>query len=158
MKYYIEQRHNPNKHQHMPNEYPWQESSVPTNHQNEIAISVHDYDLLINSLDLNSYKSATEDSIELRQQRAQRLWGEKYVPTAIDLVGAKNLELTKAGIIVNTTTLLQSMGVVKELLNTGALKTARNVCIQLQPAFIPYADTFNKMIADINTFLYENGY
>lgn len=142
----------------MPDEYPWQESSISTGSEFEIEVSDEEYLDLINSINISEYTQATQESSNLRQQRMQRLWGQSYSNIVIDLIGAKNIELDKAGISVNSIELLGHLGVIKELLNTGGLKTARNLCLQLQPQFPAYSDVFNKLISDINTFLNEQNF
>jgi translation initiation factor 2 gamma subunit (eIF-2gamma) len=110
------------------------------------------------AVDLTDYNSATTETPEIIQQRHQREWGQGYALVAIDLVGARNLLLTKNGITVNTAALLQSFSSVKECFNTGALKTARTICIALRPSYTNYDDIFEKIINDITTFLTENNY
>jgi hypothetical protein len=92
------------------------------------------------------------------QQKTQRLWGQSYISEAIDKIGERNLDLSAAGQIVNTASLLQNMGTIKELMSTGALKTARGFCLQIAPSYPIYRDIIEKVAEDIQNFLQSKGY
>lgn len=94
------------------------------------------------------------------QQILQKQWGAPYVQGIVDMLGARNLDLAAQGITVNTAALLQSLGAIKELMNTGSLKTARSVVTQVRDsgAFTVYTDIFDKVIVDITDFLVTKGF
>lgn len=96
--------------------------------------------------------------LNLIQQNDQRTWGESFAETIIDQVGARNLLLAQKGTTPNITSLLQNLLSVKELLKTGALKTAISVINQVKPYYPAYEDIFSLAVSDITTFLKSKGY
>ncbi len=102
-----------------------------------------------NSLQIPHGGSSREEfEIELNSKKVQ--FGIKLCGSAINRVGARNKILNKTGSQV-ITLLTQLMG-VKSLLETGALGTARAICSQLKTPYSEYADIFDMVITEINTF------
>lgn len=92
------------------------------------------------------------------QQNSQRQFGELLSNKLVDLVGARNLELTFQGSSPNVSSMLTALGGILSLLQTGALKTARSAMLGYKNSFIPYIDIFELGINDITSFLQQNGW
>lgn len=90
-----------------------------------------------------------------RQQNYQRQFGEELAKELVDLVGARNLELTFQESTPNVPSMLTALGGVLSLLQTGTLKTARTA---YKPSFTSYADVFQLGIDKISVFLLQNNY
>jgi hypothetical protein len=73
----------------------------------------------------------------------------------ITRIGARNKILNKTG--PQVTTILNGLLPVKFLLETGALGTARFACSQLTLGFTEYADIFQYVINEINSFENSHG-
>jgi len=82
-------------------------------------------------------------------------FGIKLARVAVDRIGARNKILNKTG--TQVTTLLNILIGVKMLLETGALGTARYNCVQLKTVYTEYADIFDSVIDQINSFEISNG-
>lgn len=82
-------------------------------------------------------------------------FGIKIARVAIDKIGARNKILNKSG--AQVTALLTQLLNIKLLLETGALGTARYVCIALLSTYTEYEDIFNDVIDQINSFEISNG-
>lgn len=95
-----------------------------------------------------SLSSREEFEIELNSRKAE--FGSKIAKFAVDRIGARNKILNKSGSQV-ISLLTQLLG-IKSLLETGALGTARYSCLQLKTAYGEYADIFDEVIFQINTF------
>lgn len=100
---------------------------------------------------------SNEQALSL-QQTAQRIYGYKLVESLTDKVGSRNLLLSSQGESVNVPSLLQALDGIKELMETGALKTARGAIQSVKPTFPLYEDILDVAIANITTFLVENNY
>lgn len=100
----------------------------------------------------------TLEQITSEQQKNQRLFGQKLSPTLVDKMGARNLKMALEGQTPNVSSLLNTLGVVKALTETGALKTARGVMIQVKPAYPLYSDILDYAITEITNFLVTMGY
>jgi hypothetical protein len=101
---------------------------------------------------------STIDEITADQQKNQRIFGQKLSEILVDKMGARNLKFTLEGQTLNVASLLQALGSIKSLLDTGALKTARAIITQVKPSFTPYSDILDFAIAEITNFLTEKGY
>ena len=124
---------------------------------NEMVIDITDqnplpaigYILNGNVLEIPQNNSSREQfEIDLNSRKAE--FGIKLAKVAIDRIGARNKILNKNGSQV-ISLLTQLIG-VKSLLETGALGTARNSCIQLKSIFTEYVDIFDEVINQINLF------
>lgn len=104
------------------------------------------------------YFQPTGEEAALNQQKHQREWGQVYILVLIDKVGARNLYLASQGQTVDVAALLVALGGVKELLNTGALKTAIGLLTYHRPNYAAYDDIFEEAISAISGFLVANGY
>lgn len=98
------------------------------------------------------------DELDSFQQRQQRIFGEHVANLATDLFGARNLKLGREGNPVNVAALASALMNAKLLLQAGALKTARYVCIVSRPSFPLHTDIFDIIVAEINNFLAINGW
>lgn len=124
---------------------------------NEMVIDITDqnplpaigYVLNGNILEIPQNNSSREQfEIDLNSRKAE--FGLKLAKAAIDRIGARNKILNKNGSQV-ISLLTQLIG-VKSLLETGALGTARNSCVQLKSVFTEYVDIFDEVINQINLF------
>lgn len=82
-------------------------------------------------------------------------YGIKLARLCVDRIGARNKILNKDGAQVSA--LLNSLMPVKLLLETGALGTARFLCAQLKTVYTEYADIFQYVVDEINSFESTNG-
>lgn len=98
------------------------------------------------------------DQITAEQQKNQRLFGLKLSPILVDKMGARNLRMSLEGQTPNVSSLLNTLGMVKALAETGALKTARGVMMQVKPAYPLYSDILDYAITEITNFLVTMGY
>lgn len=92
------------------------------------------------------------------QQREQQVFGEALCLELVNKMGARNLSLAQSGSVVNVSSLLSSLSVVKGLLDTGALKTARSAIQAYAPAFPNHADIMNEGVSRITAFLQSKGW
>lgn len=95
-----------------------------------------------------STSSREEFEINLNSRKSE--FGTVLVKRAVDRIGARNKILIKTGPEVMT--LLTALLGVKALMETGALGTARASCVQLKAVYTEYADVFDFVITEINTF------
>ncbi len=100
---------------------------------------------------------SNEQALSL-QQAAQRIYGYKLVESLTDKVGSRNLLLSSQGESVNVSSLLQTLGGIKGLMETGSLKTARGAIPSVKPMLPLYEDILDAAIASITAFLVENDY
>ena len=98
------------------------------------------------------------EAAELYQQTTQRLFGVKLLPTAVDKVGARNLKLDREGTPVDIVALSGQMTSIKLLLEGGALKTARMVCLSIKPMFPNHSDILQETADEITNFLINQGW
>lgn len=102
-----------------------------------------------NSLQIPQGTSSKEEfEINLNARKSE--FGTALVKRAVDKIGARNKILFKTGPEVMT--LLTALLGVKALMETGALGTARASCAQLKVVYTEYADVFDFVITEINTF------
>jgi hypothetical protein len=154
--FYKPQSMNPEKHVDMPNEYPWIISSE--NIDGFIEISEPDFNILVASIDLTVYNNSMQYENNLRQQTEQREFGLYLIPELIDLMGERNLTLAQNGASINMLSIASDNASVKLLIETGALKTARSVCVQLKMKYPSHADIYDHVIEDISEFLVDRGF
>lgn len=102
--------------------------------------------------------SLTLDQLDAFQQSAQRKYGLLLLPVLVDKMGARNFKLSREGTPVDVAALATQMASIKLLLETGALKTVRNICNALKPAFPAHADILQYAIDEITNFLISNGW
>lgn len=100
---------------------------------------------------------SSEQALSL-QQIDQRIYGYKLAESLTDKVGSRNLLLSSQGESVNVSSLLQTLGGIKGLMETGALKTARGAIQSVKPMLPLYEDILDAAIASITAFLVENDY
>lgn len=100
----------------------------------------------------------TLDQADLYQQTAQRKFGLKLLPMAVDMVGARNFKLYREGTAVDVAVLAGQMASIKLLMEGGALKTVRSLCSYLKPSFPNHEDILDFIIAEITNFLTNNGW
>lgn len=108
---------------------------------------------------LQKKSSIQEASAEQQaQQTHQRMFGQELSPFVVDKIGTRNIQLSSAGVVLDVVTLAVQMQSVKLLIETGALKTARGLCVALQGAFPLHKDIFDYVITEISSFLVASGY
>lgn len=103
-------------------------------------------------------ESMSPDELDAYQQKAQRLYGLKILTLAVDNIGARNLKLAREGTPADVATLGSQMASIKILLEGGALKTVRSICNAIKPMHPNHADVLDDVIAEITTFLQNNGW
>lgn len=108
-------------------------------------------------LTLPNYELSLDEQ-DAYQQKAQRLFGLKILPLAMDKLGARNLKLSRDGTPADVTTLASQMASIKILLEGGALKTVRGLCVSIKPMHPNHADILDEVIAEISNFLESNGW
>lgn len=86
--------------------------------------------------------------IELNNKKSE--FGIKLAKDAVNRIGARNKILNKTG--PQVTALLTTLIGVKHLMETGALGTARSMCVQLKTVYLEYTDIFDIIINEINIF------
>jgi hypothetical protein len=94
----------------------------------------------------------------LEQQKQQRIFGKELSDKIVDKFGERNFILAQTGTEVNIIQLLNGMGAVKMLLDTGALKTARGIMYNCANNYPAYADIINFGINEITQFLQSKGW
>lgn len=107
---------------------------------------------------VNTNVNMSIEAAELHQQTTQRLFGVKLLPTAVDKVGARNLKLDREGTPVDIVALSGQMTSIKLLLEGGALKTARMVCLGIKPMFPNHSDILQEVADEITNFLISQGW
>ena len=156
MLWYKPQSMNPLKHKFMPDAYPWIVFDVYTD--GAIEISEQDYETLVSSTDLTQYNLSVQQERNLERQKAQREFGEYLIPELIDMMGERNLTLIQNGTSVNIPAIASDNAVIKLLIETGALSTARSICTQLKLKYPTHADIYEHVIEDITEFLTGRGF
>lgn len=153
--FYLPQSQNPNKHELMPDSYPWQVSGVFV--EDFIEVTQEELNILL-ATNIDSYNLAIAYEKNLERQKSQREFGLYLVPELIDLMGARNLTLIQSGISVNIPAIASDNASIKLLIETGALSTARSICVQLKRKYPLHAEIYDHVIEDITEFLTGNGY
>lgn len=92
------------------------------------------------------------------QQRVQQIYGANLALELVNMVGTINLTMASQGETVNVASLLNSLMSVKMLLETGALKTARSLCVYYKPAYPAYSNVFDRGITSVTEFLISKGW
>jgi len=100
----------------------------------------------------------TLSELKLEQQIQQQYFGMSLALSLVNMIGGRNLLLIEQGTAVNVSALLTSLGTVKSLLETGALKTARSFINAVYSDFPLYSDIMTHALDKINLFLHDNGY
>lgn len=102
-----------------------------------------------NRLEIPQNLSSREQfEIDLNDKKSQ--FGINLSKIAVNKIGARNKILNKNG--QQVTALLTSLLGIKALLETGALGTARALCVQLRLGYTEYTDIFDEVISEINKF------
>jgi hypothetical protein len=105
-----------------------------------------------------SFQNLSEDEFDSFQQTAQRQYGQKLMEKLVDSLGARNLKLTREQTPVDVASLAGQLSAIKLLLETGALKTVRGLCVAIKPAFPNHSDILQSAIDDITVFLETNDF
>lgn len=92
------------------------------------------------------------------QQREQQLFGASLCLEMVNRMGSRNLTLAQAGTAVNVSAVLATLGTVKSLLETGALKTARTVLQMYAPTLPLHSDLLTETVTRITAFLQSKGW
>jgi len=96
------------------------------------------------------------EELEKAQQESQSKKGLKILPIVINKLGARNLKLAREGVNSNVAAMVSEMAIMKLLLETGALKTARTLTSQMALKYTYHSDILQETIDDITSFLKEN--
>jgi hypothetical protein len=160
MIWFKRQIHNPNKHSEMPELYPWEvQTTQPENLENWDSVETQEeFDSLINSFDLTAYNAALNSEDSSQRQERGREFGESIIKEFIDAMGTRNLDLSKAGSTVNILAVAQDNASIKLLIETGALKTARDMTLLLKQKYPSHVDLYDWAYNILNNFLTESGY
>jgi len=142
-----------------------EDQAVEASKSNSLLIDIEDmlprpevsWQLQGNTL-VNPNSSLSVEELELRQQTTQRLFGASLLPLAVDKIGARNLKLARENTPADVTALAGQMASIKLLLEGGALKTARTICLAIKPSFPLHADVLQEVVDEINAFLIANGW
>jgi two-component sensor histidine kinase len=100
----------------------------------------------------------TPEQLDRIQQHKQREFGAKLAIDLVDMMGAKNLTLTRQGISVDVSSLLVQLNAIKTLLETGAIKTSKSLIMYIYNSFPTYQSILDHALLEINIFLTNNGY
>lgn len=92
------------------------------------------------------------------QQASQQKFGQKILIPYINKLGSRNLKLTREGVTVDVAVMASQMSLLKLLLETGALKTAKGLSYQMRASHLNHSDILNEIIAEIANFLSTNGW
>lgn len=92
------------------------------------------------------------------QQQLQQIFGAWLALELVNKTGTRNLTLASQGQSVNVAAVLSSVGSIKALLETGALKTARTIIQMSSSSFPQYQDILNFGIHEISRFLSDKGW
>lgn len=103
-----------------------------------------------------SLENLSEEQLHEFQQRSQRQFGQHLLPDLIDKMGVRNLQLSKQFANIDVTTIATQMANIKLLLETGALKTARSICLMIAPGFPQHQDILEYGVNKITEFLNVN--
>ena len=97
---------------------------------------------VLNGLELEpaSLENLSPEQLDTFQQTAQRQFGQKLLPDLIDKMGSRNLQLSRQFGNIDVASIASQMASIKLLLETGALKTARSVCLMIAPGFPQHED------------------
>ena len=125
-----------------------------------------EYWVIMTGKELNDYFSQVRlrnepvkgEDIFLDQQKNQREFGIELAANLVDLMGKRNLKMTFEGRVLNVSSLLQTLGSVKALMETGALKTARSVMSQVKPMYPLYTDILDYANDKISKYLTKMKY
>lgn len=102
-----------------------------------------------NKLEIPNGESSREQfEIDLNSRKSK--FGFLLARQAVNRVGARNKILNKNG--AQVISLLTQLLSIKSLLETGALGTARSLCVQFRESYTEYADIFDEVIEQINVF------
>jgi hypothetical protein len=105
-----------------------------------------------------SIENLSPAALDNFQQTAQRQFGQKLLPDLIDRMGARNLQLTRDLGNIDVASIAGQMASIKLLLETGALKTARSICVAILPLFPQHEDILEYGANKITEFLQLNGF
>lgn len=107
-----------------------------------------------NKLEIPQNNSSREQfEIQLNDKKSR--FGTDLARDAVNKIGARNKILNKNGAQVSA--LLNSLLSIKILLETGALGTARAICAQMASVYTEYADIFQYIVSEVNSFESSNG-
>lgn len=117
----------------------------------------------LTKIEADAYAAANVDYYCLSEQeykerilaKKKREYGLYISNELVELMGARNKILGLTG--AQVTALLQQLGGIKTLLETGALGTARTYMIQAKASLPYHGDVLDDGINDINVFEAENG-
>ena len=94
----------------------------------------------------------------LIRQREQRVFGRALASQAIDLAGAKNLELIDSGVQVDIVQVATALGKIQALLESGAIGIASDICKLYKSNFQTHLEIFELVISEVDNFRTQRGY
>ena len=100
----------------------------------------------------------TSEQLDDIQQESQQKFGQKILVPYINRLGSRNLKLARDGVPVDVSVMASQMSLLKLLLETGALKTARGLTYQMATVHVNHSDILNLIIAEITNFLSNQGW
>jgi len=110
------------------------------------------------TLEPASLENLSPEQLDAFQQTAQRQFGQKLLPDLIDKMGSRNLRLSRQFGNIDVASIASQMASIKLLLETGALKTARSLCLMIAPGFPQHEDILQYGANKITEFLQINGF
>lgn len=96
-----------------------------------------------------------KEALEIELASKKTDFGIALARFCVDRIGARNKILNKDGLQVSA--ILNNLLPVKLLLETGALGTARFSCVQLKNVYTEYADIFQHVVDEVNSFENSHG-
>lgn len=100
----------------------------------------------------------TLEQLDDIQQDSQQKFGQKVLTPYVNKLGSRNLKLARESISVNVSAMASQMALLKLLLETGALKTARGLSYQMKSIHTNHIDILDALISEITGFLNTHGW
>lgn len=159
MFYFKRQKHNPNKHELMPDDYPWtRQDGFSHGEEWETCSSEEEFQAIQDSFDLSDYFRAREEEKMFDQQNEQRLFGAELVGKFVDKIGARNLYLASKGVSINLQSLSQDNAALKMMVESGVLKTTLSYVSLIKAKYPDHSDIYDQASEEILNFLTERGF
>ena len=100
----------------------------------------------------------TLEQLDDIQQESQQRFGQKVLIPYINKLGSRNLKLARESTPVDVSSMASQMALLKLLLETGALKTARGLSYQMKAVHANHVDILDTLISEITGFLISHGW
>jgi hypothetical protein len=155
MIWYLKQINNPDKHDLMPDDFPWQVSHVAIEGWDTFEGELSELEF---SFEIAAYLESERQRQNLERQTTQREYGEVKIKELIDKMGERNLQLSQDGVAVNIGALATDNLGLKVLVETGALTTACGLAGQLKSKYPTHSDIYEDMVEEVMNWLTAMGY